>query len=71
MLDVPESEIECDRNILDLGVGSRHAVAISGRLKKWLTVKLPPTLLFEYPTIEELAAHLSSGVHEKRAVEVG
>src|SRR5437870_5629604 len=62
VLDVPESEVECDRNILDLGVGSRRVVAISGRLQKWLNLKLPPTILFEYPTVEELAAHLSADV---------
>ena len=56
----PKTEIECDRNILELGVGSRRVVAISGRLQKWLNVKLPPTLLFEYPTVEELAQHLSA-----------
>ena len=59
VIDVPESEVERHRNILELGVGSRTVVRLSGRLQKWLGIKLPPTILFEYPTVEALAAHLS------------
>lgn len=61
VLEIPESDVECDRNLFEFGLGSRRVAAISGRLQKWLSVKLPPTLLFEYPTIEELAAHLANG----------
>ena len=59
VIGVPEQEVERQRNILELGVGSRTIVRLSGRLAKWLGIKLPPTILFEYPTVEALAAHLS------------
>jgi acyl carrier protein len=59
VIDIPESEVERHRNILELGVGSRTVVRLSGRLQKWLGIKLPPTILFEYPTVEALAEHLS------------
>jgi phthiocerol/phenolphthiocerol synthesis type-I polyketide synthase D len=61
VIGVPDDQVERDRNFLELGVSSRRVVSISGRLQKWLGVKVPPTIVFEYPTIEALAAHLSGG----------
>jgi acyl carrier protein len=59
-LEVAETEIDPDRNFFELGIGSRRIVAMSGRLKKWLRIDLPPTLLFEYATVHELSEHLAS-----------
>ena len=46
------------------GLESRDAVAISGELQDWLGRALAPTLVYDYPNIEALAAHL---VHENGA----
>lgn len=48
------------------GLESRDAVAISGELQEWLGRALPPTLVYDYPNIEALAAHLA---HEDGAAE--
>jgi acyl transferase domain-containing protein/acyl-coenzyme A synthetase/AMP-(fatty) acid ligase/acyl carrier protein len=46
------------------GLESRDAIAISGELEEWLGCSLAPTLVYDYPNIEALAAHL---VHEATA----
>ena len=41
------------------GLDSVAAVGVSGALEALLGRKLPPTLTWDYPTIELLAAHLA------------
>ncbi|GAB1545492.1 hypothetical protein NUACC21_81680 [Scytonema sp. NUACC21] len=41
------------------GLGSLDATNLIGDLEDWLEKELPPTLLFNYPTIEVLANHLT------------
>ncbi|MBP5972510.1 acyl carrier protein [Brasilonema sp. CT11] len=45
------------------GLDSSAAVSLSGDLEDWLGCEIDPTLLYDYPTIEALARHLSE---EKR-----
>ncbi len=59
-LGIPAAEIADDEPMTRLGLGSAEAVVISGELEEWLGRDLPPTLLWDYPTIRELAAHLGS-----------
>jgi len=40
------------------GLDSVQAVSLAGDLERWLGKRFPPTLLFEYPTIESVARHL-------------
>ncbi|EFH28272.1 predicted protein, partial [Streptomyces sviceus ATCC 29083] len=47
-----------DRPLADLGMSSRDAVALAGDLARLAGRELPPTLLWEAPTAEALAAHL-------------
>jgi acyl transferase domain-containing protein/acyl carrier protein len=42
------------------GVTSTDAVSLSGQLEEWLDLQLEPTLLYAHPTINDLAAFLSS-----------
>jgi acyl carrier protein len=39
-------------------IDSRAAVELAGELEDWLGVKLAPTILWDYPTIESLARAL-------------
>lgn len=41
------------------GLDSVAAIGMSGELESWLQCKLPPTLIWDYPTIDLLAAHLA------------
>jgi acyl transferase domain-containing protein/acyl carrier protein len=55
---VEESEIVRSKSFASYGLSSTDAVCISGELEEWLDRKLPPTLLYTYPTIELLAQAL-------------
>ena len=41
------------------GLDSATAVGMTGDLEEWLEYELDPTLIYDYPTIEALAGHLS------------
>ena len=43
------------------GLSSQSAVELSGVLGEWLGRTVSPTLLYDYPTVGELAAHLAGG----------
>lgn len=53
------SEIDHDRPIDEYGLGSRDAVMISGELEDLLDVELPATLVWDHPTIGDLANRLA------------
>lgn len=55
---INEAEIGLSADFNSFGLSSREAVLLSGDLEEWLGVRLSPTLLYEYPTIEKLAAYL-------------
>jgi acyl-CoA synthetase (AMP-forming)/AMP-acid ligase II/acyl carrier protein len=56
---VEPDDIDLDAPLTDFGLDSARVVSIAGDLEEWLGVEVPPTLLFDYPTIEALAKHLS------------
>ncbi|MHB8474542.1 MAG: methyltransferase, partial [Gammaproteobacteria bacterium] len=57
-LRVPIERIAADKNFTELGVDSLIGVEIMGAVKKALSLPLSPTLLFEYPTINDLSCFL-------------
>jgi acyl carrier protein len=59
VLNVPSEEIELDTGIFDLGMDSAMATAFVQRLELAVGRDLSATLLFDYPTVRSLAAHLS------------
>ncbi|WP_394821763.1 acyl carrier protein [Pendulispora albinea] len=42
------------------GLDSVAAVELTGELEAWLGRRLPPTLLYDYPTIGAVSAHLAN-----------
>ena len=67
LIDSISKKLKVDRNTLrtdlmfdEYGLDSVAAVSLSGALGEWLGRDLPGTLLYDYPTIDELAAHLAS-----------
>ncbi|MGH3376482.1 MAG: AMP-binding protein, partial [Actinoallomurus sp.] len=54
------STVEVTRPFATLGLDSKKAVAILEELGAWLGRELAPGVLFDHPTIRDLAAHLAA-----------
>jgi acyl carrier protein len=54
-----ESEIDTAKPFDAYGLDSRNAVQISGALGKVVRLQLPPAVLFDYPTIDDVAGYLA------------
>jgi acyl carrier protein len=59
-LRVEAREVDPHRPFPELGMDSIAAVELSGDLELWLARKVPPTVVWDYPTIALLAAHLAA-----------
>ncbi|MBX7255252.1 MAG: SDR family NAD(P)-dependent oxidoreductase [Candidatus Hydrogenedentes bacterium] len=58
-LGIDKSAIDPRESFDSLGLSSRDAVTLSGDLEDWLTHRLSPTILWEYPTIETMSRYLA------------
>jgi acyl carrier protein len=59
-LEKPVASIARDIPLSEMGVDSVEAVALTGDLEDWSGLEVDPTLIFDYPTIAALAAHLTA-----------
>lgn len=64
-LKVDPSQINTAKRFDEYGLDSRVAVQVSGELEKIVERRLSPALLFEYPTIDELAQALAKARAEQ------
>jgi acyl carrier protein len=60
-LNAKPEEIDVNVSFDRYGLDSAAAVAMAGDLGDWLGRDLPPTLLYDHPTIRALSAHLAQG----------
>jgi acyl carrier protein len=58
-LDLAETAIEPDVKFARLGLDSANSVYLIVELEDWLGLELTPDLVFEHPTISELARYLA------------
>jgi acyl carrier protein len=58
-LDVNPSDLDVRKPLESYGMDSLIAETLVGDLEKWLGVRLPGELPYDYPTIESLARHLA------------
>jgi acyl carrier protein len=58
-LSISSDDIDPRETFASFGLDSRTAVSLSGDLERWLGRRLPPTLVWDYPSIDELAQHLA------------
>ena len=65
-LGVPASEIDVNEPFASSGLSSVAAVSLSADLEDWLSIKLSPTIVYDYPNIAELARYLSSSSNSKQ-----
>jgi phthiocerol/phenolphthiocerol synthesis type-I polyketide synthase D len=56
LCSVPAAELDPDRPLQESGLSSRDALVLAGYLETLLERPLPPTLVWEHPTISGLAA---------------
>src|SRR5215471_8844739 len=59
MCGLRPDEVDPDRSLGEHGLSSRDTVALAGYLETLLDRPLPPTLVWEYPTIGQLASALA------------
>jgi acyl-CoA synthetase (AMP-forming)/AMP-acid ligase II/acyl carrier protein len=62
LLELEPSEIDMNQPLVEHGIDSMKAVTFSLELETWLDRKLPPTLLWDYPTIDALAEYVAGEV---------
>ena len=55
---LPESDIEVGQPFSHYALDSVATVELTADLEDWLELRLPPTLLWDYPTVAALARHL-------------
>jgi acyl carrier protein len=58
-LGLRPQEIDILKPITTYGLDSKDAINLSGELEDWLGKTLSPSLIWKYPTIAQLALHLS------------
>jgi 3-oxoacyl-(acyl-carrier-protein) synthase/acyl carrier protein len=58
-LGIRSDEVDIRAPLAGFGIGSLQAVRLAAELEEWLGRKLPPTLVYDYPTIVALAGFLS------------
>jgi acyl carrier protein len=58
--DLAPEVIDVQEPFVNLGLSSRQAVLLAGELEDYLGSPLPASLVWDYPTIEKLAEHLSA-----------
>ena len=59
LLEMEPNEVDVMIPFDRYGLESSAAVGMTGDLEDWLGYELDPTLIYDYPTIEALAGHLS------------
>lgn len=59
-LKTPPGRLDADAPFARYGLNSLDAVTLVMDLEEQLGIELPPTLLWDYPTINKCAAHLAA-----------
>lgn len=58
-LEMEAEDIDTCESLINYGLDSAQGVLISGDLGEWLGRPLPPTVIWEYPSIEALVSFLA------------
>src|SRR5471030_1812460 len=59
VVNMDPSRIDARQTFDNYGLDSLQAVSLSGDLETWLNREISPTVVWDYPTVEQLARHLS------------
>jgi len=58
-LQIDAATIDPREPLVNFGLGSRQAILLTGDLSDWLGLDLDPSLAWDHPTIERLAAFVA------------
>ncbi len=61
ILELEPNQIDVGQDFEEYGLESAEAINLSGDLEDYLGCRLPPTLLWDYQNIEDLARYLAAG----------
>jgi acyl carrier protein len=64
LLGTSAETVDVNRPFSFYGLDSVAALGLSGELEEWMGVKLPPTLTWDYPTVDAVARFLSSSTFD-------
>jgi acyl carrier protein len=59
VVNMDPAQIDVGQTFDNYGMDSLQAVSLSGDLENWLNREISPTVVWDYPTVEQLARHLS------------
>ncbi len=59
VLEVPESEIDMEANLMDLGLDSTKLIRLAEQFEQELDITLYPTVFFEHQTLASVAEHFA------------
>lgn len=65
-VELDAQHVDVDAHFVDLGLSSRDAVAMTAELETLTGQLIDPAVVFDFPTIRVLAAHLSNDHDEMR-----
>jgi len=68
-LDLPDRDIDPDATFAGLGLDSANSVYLIVELEDWLGLELTPELVFEHPTISDLARYLAGRIAGENGIE--
>ena len=60
VVNLDPGRIDIQQTFDNYGLDSLQAVSLSGDLETWLNREISPTVVWDYPTVEMLARHLST-----------
>src|SRR5438874_10793765 len=66
-LAIAPDEIDVRAPFASYGLGSIHAVSLSGELERWLGRPLAPTLVYDFPSVQALARQLAQAPDRAQA----
>jgi acyl carrier protein len=70
-LGCPADQIDRAAPLARYGIGSADAVGLAGEISQQLSLDLPATLLWDYPSLQELARYLATARQESSAAAEG
>jgi acyl carrier protein len=63
-LEVPATSISPTVPLAEIGVDSVHAVSLAGEIEAKYDIDVEPTLIFDYPTLAQIAEFISTTAAE-------